>query len=508
MWYHFLKILFLIALFINSNSTQAQSSLTKNTADEIKISSNVQWSDWGNNYTNSNGGNVKNYGTLIFYSSKFTNQGTYNSYAGSKDSFIATSADTIAGSSRARFYDIIIKNNNNAFVITNDSGIGVTNSINFASQIVSTTKSNLNIGAITFSDNATYLGTMSNSKFVDGYITKIGNDAFVFPVGNQNKYHPFTISAPTNSASEISVSYYYANPASADLSGGAHAASSLQSPLTSIDNTQFWDVITSNTEYVTVTINFESLVGKYFNISEVRMVGWNILNAQWEIIGNGMPTDLSSGNTITNESVNLSRFSAIGIGSILEILPIKLLQFNAEKSKFNSAVIQWQTASETNNKKFILQKSYDLKMFFDINEQAGAGNSNYISTYQFIDENIEPQINYYRLKQIATDGSIDYTQVIAIDFSNENSSNDDEIKLLDNDEFASLIIQAKQTAEYQISLVNCNGVVLSNYRLMADENSSTFQSIPLQYLPTGIYFIVVLQLKRTKPSTFKLIKKA
>jgi hypothetical protein len=267
-------------------------------------------------------------------------------------------------------------------------------------------------------------------------------------------------------------------------------------------------VITSSTEYVTVTINFESLVGKYFNISEVRMVGWNILNAQWEIIGNGMPTDLSSGNTITNESVNLSRFSAIGIGSILEILPIKLLQFNAEKSKFNSAVIQWQTASETNNKKFILQKSYDLKMFFDINEQAGAGNSNYISTYQFIDENIEPQINYYRLKQIATDGSIDYTQVIAIDFSNENSSNDDEIKLLDNDEFASLIIQAKQTAEYQISLVNCNGVVLSNYRLMADENSSTFQSIPLQYLPTGIYFIVVLQLKRTKPSTFKLIKKA
>jgi hypothetical protein len=489
------------------NIAKSQSSLTKNTADEIRITSNVQWSDWGSNYTNSSGGNVKNYGTLIFYSSKFTNQGSYNSYAGSKDSFIATTADTIAGSSRARFYDIVIKNNNNAFIITNDSGIGVTNSINFASQIVSTTKSNLNVGGINFSDNASYSGTMSSTKYVNGYVTKTGNDAFVFPVGDQSKYHPFSISAPSNLNTEISVSYYFGNPASADLSGGAHALSSLQSPLTSIDNTQFWDVITSNTEYVTVTINFESLVGKYFNISEVRMVGWNILNSRWEIVGDNMPTSLASGSTITNNSVNLSRFSAIGVGSILEVLPIQLLEFNVTSSNLNSAVIRWQTASETNNKKFILQKSYDLKSFIDINEQAGAGNSNYINSYYFIDENTEPKINYYRLKQIAFDGSEEFTQIIALDFTTDNNE-DDEIKLLNNDEFSSVLINSKQASQYQITVLNSAGIILNSTGLITAENSTTIQSIPLQYLPAGIYFIVVLQLKRTKPTTFKLLKKA
>jgi len=134
------NILFLFLAILFYQNGFGQTGLTENTADQIYIAPNVQWSDWGTNYTNGSGGNVRNYGVFIFYGNKFTNNGSYISAAGSKDSFISSTIDTVSGRLQPKFYDVIFNNGNNDVVVNNDSGIYVAHNLNMASLIVSTTE--------------------------------------------------------------------------------------------------------------------------------------------------------------------------------------------------------------------------------------------------------------------------------------------------------------------------------------------------------------------------------
>jgi hypothetical protein len=482
--------------------------LTENTADEIRIAGGVEWSDWGSSYTNGNNGHVLNYGKFIFYGSKFTNNGFYKSFSGSSDSFITTGIDTISGTHRATFYNAILSNGNYNVVINSDSGIAISNNLGMNSLVVSTLRSNTSVGSVYFNDNATYSGTMGSSRHIDGYVTKIGNDAFVFPTGNLGKYHPLTISAPHSSSYELSVSYFYDNPATADLTGGSHSLSSLASPLTSIDNTQFWDVVTSSTDSVSVTLHFESLVGKYLNASNVRMVGWNIADARWEIIGTNIPTGLTSGSTITNDSINLSRYSAIGIGSTLEVLPVELLQLSVKKFEIQKSLIQWSTLTEKNNEKFVIEHSIDMINFFSIGEQLGSENSNALINYSFIDDKPIDGINYYRLKQINKDGSSAFSSILSINFSDDYSdANHMEIDLLNTNAKPTLIIQSSVNSSVQISLYSVDGKLVQtskNYYIEASSSQSIL--IDETNLWSGIYYLSVLELNSKKYYTFKFVK--
>lgn len=510
---NFTIILSLILTILLYQNGFSQSSLTENTADEIRISPNVEWSDWGANYTNGTGGNVRNYGVFIFYGHKFTNNGNYLSGAGSKDSFISSSIDTILGKSQPKFYDVIFNNGNNNVVINNDSGIGIAHNLNMASLILSTLRSNINIGSISFSDDATYTGSISNSRFVDGYVTKTGNDAFIFPVGNQNKYHSLTISAPSSVSSALSVAYFLDNPATNDPSGGSHPLTSLAAPLTSIDNSQFWDVITTSSPMiVSVSINFESLSGKYLNASSVRMVGWNIADARWEVIGTNIPNGLSTGSTITNDSVNLSRYSAIGIGSTLEVLPVELLSLNVQKINNQNALIQWTTASEKNNSKFEIERSMDMVNFETIGEKKGNINSSGLNNYQFVDLNPIDAKNYYRLKQIDINGDYKYSEILFVDFSINNSeSNDIQISLinsLSNPEIKIITSENFKPSNFAIQIFNIEGKPLDDAR-MVDVQASANTILPIKgnELKNGVYFVSINNLSRKEANyTFKLIR--
>ncbi len=472
----------------------------------------MQWSDWGTNYSNGTSGNVSNNGTFIFYGRKFTNSGKYSSSAGSKDSFISATIDTIAGTFRPRFYDVVFNNGSNNFAITNDSGIYVAHNINLASSIVSTVRSDSSTGALTLADNATYTGAMSNTKHVNGYVTKIGNDAFIFPTGHSGKYHPFTISAPSSTSSALSVAYYYSNPATTDPTGGSHPLTNLATGLTSVDNSQFWDVVTVQSPMIVdVTINFESIANQYHNTLTTRMVGWNVTTAKWEIIGTAMPNYLTNNGTITNSSVDLSRYSALGIGNTIEVLPVELVSFTAQKNNDNQSLLQWETASETNNDKFIVERSADLISFTEIGEQAGAGNSHVTHDYSLIDAQPLNGINYYRLKQMNFDGTYEYSKIVSLTFDNMMSANDDvQVELLNsiNEPSLKITIPADfSNTNFVLEIYNEAGqIVKQSEQFSVDGGSYSIKSLGLGFAEHGFYVAVLSNITQKRKRTFKVIR--
>ena len=115
----------------------------------------------------------------------------------------------------------------------------------------------------------------------------------------------------------------------------------------------------------------------------------------------------------TTSPFNMDMTLSSGLSLNCTTLPIELLNFNGYSEEGYNR-LEWVTASELNNDRFIIEKSHDGVLFNVIGDVEGQSNSNNNTDYSFIDDNINDGIFYYRLRQVDFDGSYTYSNTIAI----------------------------------------------------------------------------------------------
>lgn len=93
-----------------------------------------------------------------------------------------------------------------------------------------------------------------------------------------------------------------------------------------------------------------------------------------------------------------------------ESLPIELINFKALVQK-TSVLLKWQTATETNNDYFTIEKSKNTNNWVVLKKIDGAGNSSNIQSYHAIDKKAYNGLSYYRLKQTDFDGTYRYSPI-------------------------------------------------------------------------------------------------
>jgi hypothetical protein len=86
-------------------------------------------------------------------------------------------------------------------------------------------------------------------------------------------------------------------------------------------------------------------------------------------------------------------------------LPVELTYFKANRVN-REVELEWETASETNNEYFIIERSADGINYNKITEIAGAGNSNTFIEYKISDSDAPAEQLYYRLTQKNFNGEI------------------------------------------------------------------------------------------------------
>lgn len=86
-------------------------------------------------------------------------------------------------------------------------------------------------------------------------------------------------------------------------------------------------------------------------------------------------------------------------------VPVEMLEFTVECSN-DKPVLTWYTASETNNQYFTVERSSDGQVFAPIATITGAGFSNTITMYQFVDEQALNTTAYYHITQTDFDGIV------------------------------------------------------------------------------------------------------
>ena len=104
-------------------------------------------------------------------------------------------------------------------------------------------------------------------------------------------------------------------------------------------------------------------------------------------------------------------------------LPVELSSFNVVLIG-SEVLLKWTTATEINNFGFDVERTNGLngpgEYWNKIGFVAGNGNSNSPKDYSFIDNPLEGNEYFYRLKQIDNDGQYEYSNVISIDLNIPN----------------------------------------------------------------------------------------
>ncbi|HWZ22643.1 MAG TPA: T9SS type A sorting domain-containing protein, partial [Cytophagaceae bacterium] len=175
------------------------------------------------------------------------------------------------------------------------------------------------------------------------------------------------------------------------------------------------------------TVNFSYVFSNYFNTAITVVAGseaWDFGEGAGFQTGLGAtPTHTFGNNSMTyNVRVRVtdSNCNQTWIGTKSVTLscpaPVTLINFNGFKNEGGTKLV-WNTASETNNDYFDIQRSADGINFYSIGQVKGKGSTSSISSYSF-DDVSSNNIVYYRLAQYDIDGKITYSSIIIIKAEN------------------------------------------------------------------------------------------
>ncbi len=106
------------------------------------------------------------------------------------------------------------------------------------------------------------------------------------------------------------------------------------------------------------------------------------------------------------------------------IIPVELISFSSSINE-NNVTLNWQTATETNNAGFEIQRKRVFSPLSSVGNEGwkvisfinGNGTTTEPQSYSFVDENLAAGKYQYRLKQIDFDGTFEYSDIIEIEIN-------------------------------------------------------------------------------------------
>ena len=206
-------------------------------------------------FTNHTTGDVINDGEIHFFND-FTNNGLFSYTTNTTTGYVVFSGITgavqnIQGNSPSFFYDVLYHkaSNDPAFHLSNETTYAGT--VNLFDGVVWVDQTAG--GAFIFLKGANHINTSDNSH-VQGTVTKEGNDAFVYPIGDVGFYRMASITAPATQAHSYTGEYVFSN------SNDFYPHESRAGVLSAIDENEFWIINQAqpNDESVAVTLSWDA----------------------------------------------------------------------------------------------------------------------------------------------------------------------------------------------------------------------------------------------------------
>jgi hypothetical protein len=348
----------------------------------------------------------------------------------------------------------------------------------------------------------------SNSSFVNGPITKIGEQAFTFPVGAAGTgYIPIGISAPS-STTDVFLAQY-------NRSSGAALGPITAAGLNHVSSCDYWTLNRTGGSTVNVTGYWNAnspCGGTYVNdLATLALAHFSSISNSWDrwSISEVLSGTTAAGSVTWN---NVSTFSPFALSSttLFDPLPITLVNFNAQWQTGGAVGLTWEVQEGLNINHFNIQRSADGVNWQTIGMLDASGSSSMATDYSYTDAAPLPGQDYYRLELVDDAGNDTYSTVKVVSQSSGSgitifpnpASDHINISFGTSGVAGSLGTNGLQ-GPVSIRLMNVTGQILLQESVTNPVGETIM--LPVAGYPVGSYLVQVLAAGEVKKSGIVLI---
>ncbi|MEQ9298787.1 MAG: LamG-like jellyroll fold domain-containing protein [Cyclobacteriaceae bacterium] len=335
---------------------------------------------------------------------------------------------------------------------------------------------NLTVNEISGFSSSAYIET-KNQNTTSGFVIKslaVADGDFTFPIGSSGSCTPLTVK---NLGSTGNIEARVFDNTYAQGTSGVVID-------TEKEVNKSWEINGDAGVNVTVTLQWNG-TDEDPNFASARSTAYMSKNDYnwWEKITPDVGVTGSDPYMIAASGIQT--FSVFGTGTEDSSLPVTWMAFEAFENENQDVELHWSTASELNNDRFEVEKSFDGNTFKVIGEITGNGTVNTLSDYQFMDTEPFNGINYYRLRQVDYDGTDDYSELVSVFVDVQREYN---ITLSPNPTFdvTTLNIEWENDEDYAVGIFDMMG-----RNLGVVHSKFTQLNLDLTTLPKGMYIIKI-----------------
>lgn len=222
---------------------------------------------------------------------------------------------TLSGTSNPVFFDTEIAVDNGFYI---ENTLGVLNNANLISGTIFTPR-NSYVTNLSFITDSFYNGE-NDTNMVDGYVSILGKEVFTFPIGDNGKLRPLTITS--ESINDYSGSAYFdEDPNSPTIFATSFNTDEIENEFLSVSTQEFWQAEGEVPSKITLTWDDQSAVNLLAEfLTDLKVVGWNITLRQWENLGNSEVQGSFTSGSVTSDTFIPNDYEIITIGGNNDLL--------------------------------------------------------------------------------------------------------------------------------------------------------------------------------------------
>ena len=258
-------------------------------------------------------------------------------------------------------------------------------------------------------------------------------------------------------------------------------------------------IITFQVEYLDQTGSWVSLSNSPFTAAAIPQTvapTWVNIGSKFNLPPTGafFPTQIritlgdgtvgGCGNDFAIDDINFSLCPAGGIA------PVTLTSFTA-RPKGSGVTIDWSTSQELNNSYFQLERSDNGSTSWSVIATVnGAGNSQVHRDYNYYDASPLSGVNYYRLKQVDTDGKYAYSNTVAVKMDIQKTA----ISVLVNPFYNSLSVNFTSPVSQSVTarLVDITGKQIAVEKWSVNNGTTQKDFTNVSGLQRGMYILSII----------------
>lgn len=201
---------------------------------------------------------------------------------------------------------------------------------------------------------------------------------------------------------------------------------------------------------------------------------------------NSVPVAVAANGIITSTNYTLGAPTPGSAG--VTLLPVEFTAFTAQVAR-GGAQLHWQTATESNNKGFFVQRSADGQRWQDLGFVAGHGDSHTTRDYAYLDEQPHTGTNYYRLLQMDHDGQTAHSAIAQVAFGTADSKGGARLFPVPADTRLTLSLDQTYSSPLTAFVFQTTGQLVATHTIAAEQQQL---DMDVAHLPAGSYWVKIV----------------